>query len=70
MDSALFEEWVRDVNKKFQVEGRKVALIIDNCLADPIIENLSHVKLVFLPLNTTSVSQLMDQGVIRCLKAH
>ena len=61
---------MRDVNKKFQAEGRKVALIIDNCPAHPIIENLSHVKLVFLPPNTTSVSQPMDQGVIRCLKAH
>ena len=61
---------MRDVNKKFQVEGRKVALIIDNCPAHPIIENLSHVKLVFLPPNTTSVSQPMDQGVIRCLKVH
>ena len=47
MDSVLFEEWVRDVNKKFQAEGRKVALIIDNCPARPIIENLSHVKLVY-----------------------
>ena len=39
MDSVLFE--------KFQVAGRKVALIIDNCPAHPIIENLPHVKLVF-----------------------
>ena len=37
MDSILFEEWVTDVNKKFQSEER--ALIIDNCLAHPIIEN-------------------------------
>ena len=51
-------------------ESRKVALIVDNCPARPIIENLSHAKLVFLPPNTTSVSQPMDQGVIRCLKAH
>ena len=70
VDSVLFEEWVRNVNKIFQAEGRKVALIIGNCLAHPIIEYLSHVKLVFLPPNTTSVSQLMDQGIIRCLKAH
>ena len=70
IDSVLFEEWVRDVNKKFQAEGIKVALIIDNCSAHQIIENLSHVKLVFLPPNTTSVSQPMDQGVIRCPKAH
>ena len=70
MDSVLFEEWVREVNKKFQAEGRKVAPIIDNCQAYPIIENLSHVKLVFFPPNTTSVSQSTDQGGIRCLKAH
>ena len=47
MDSVLFEEWVRDVNKKFQTEESKVAWIIDNFPAHPIIENLSHVKLVF-----------------------
>ena len=70
MDSVLFEEWVRDINEDFQVEGRKVALIIDNCPVHPIIENLSHVKLVFLLPNSTSVTQPMDQGVIRCLKDH
>ena len=70
MDSVLFEKWVRDVNKKFRAEGRKVVLIIDNCPAHPIIVNLSHVKLVFLPPNITSVGQPMDRGVIRSLKAH
>ena len=70
MDSVLFEEWVRDVNKKFQAEGRKVALIIDSFPVHPIIENRSHVRLVILPSNTTSVSQSMDQSVVRYLKAH
>ena len=70
MDGVLFEEWVRDLKKQFESEKRKVALIIDNCQAHPIIDNLSHIKLVFLPPNTTSVSQPMDQGIIRCLKAN
>ena len=70
MDDVLFEEWVRDLIKKFVSEKRKVALIIDNCKAHPIIDNLSNIKLVFLPPNTTSVSQPMDQGIIRCLKAN
>ena len=61
MDGVLFEEWVRNLNKKFESEKRKVALIIGNCPAHPIINNLSHIKLVFLPPNTTSVSQPMDQ---------
>ena len=58
------------MDEKYQAKGRKVALIIDSYPAHPIIENLSHVKLAFLPRNTTSVSQPMDQAVIRCLKAH
>ena len=61
-DSVLFEEWVRDANKKFQAEGRKVALIIDICLAHPIVENLSHVKLVCLP----RISESADES--RCNK--
>ena len=69
MDSTLFEEWVHELDVKFQKENRKIALIIDNCPAHPTIIDLSNVKLIFLPPNTTSVSQPKDQGVIKCLKA-
>ena len=69
MDSTLFEEWVRELNVKFQNENRKIAFIINNCPAHPTIADLSNVKLIFLPSNTASVSQPMDQGVIKCLKA-
>ena len=64
MGSALFEEWVRELNGKFLRENRKIALIIDNCPAHPMTGNLSDVRLIFLPPKTTSVSQPMDQGVI------
>ena len=33
MDGALFEEWVRELDRKFASEGRNIALVIDNCLA-------------------------------------
>ena len=65
MDSALFEEWVREQDRKFECEGRKVALIVDNCPAHPTISNLKAINLVFLPPNTTCKTQPMDQGVIR-----
>ena len=63
----LFEEWVRELDRKFLSEGRNVALVIDNCPAHPHIENLKAIKLFFLPPNTTSITQPMDQGVIKSL---
>ena len=51
------------------VSQRKIALIIDNCPAHPEVPGLKWVELIFLPPNTTSITQPMDQGVIRSLKA-
>ena len=47
MDEALFEEWVRELDRKFASEGRSIALVIDNCPAHPHIENLKSIKLFF-----------------------
>ena len=64
------EKWVRvrELDGKFLRENRKVALIIENCPKHPTIGNLSNFWLIFLPPNTTPVSQPMDQGVIKMLK--
>ena len=67
-DLDLFEEWVRELDRKFQREDRKIALVVDNCLAHPDINDLKAIELVFLPPNTTSDIQPMDQGVIWSLK--
>ena len=52
MDGVLFEEWVREMEKKFATEGRKSALVIGSCPTHPQIENLK--SLFYLPPNTTS----------------
>ena len=69
MDSILFEEWVREIDRRFTRDGRKIVLLVDNCPAHPSIDNLLSTELIFLPHNTTSKLQPMDQGVIRSLKA-
>ena len=49
MTSDLFEEWVRELDHKFQCEYRKIALKVDNCLAHPDINDLKATELVFVP---------------------
>ena len=66
----IFEEWVRELDIKFELEERKIALIVDNCPAHPQIQNLKAINLIFLPPNSTCKMQHMDQGVIRSTKAH
>ena len=61
---------MRKLDQTFRMEGRKIALLIDNCPADPSVSDLPNVQLVFLLPNTTSVLQPIDQGVIRSLKEH
>ena len=69
MSGELFEDWVFELDRKFAVSKRKIALIIDNCTAHPHVENLKWVELIFLPPNTTSHTQPMDQGIIQALEA-
>lgn len=68
MTSGIFEEWVDSVNDQMKKENRKILLIVDNCPAHPEIEDLSNVKLEFLPPNTTSMIQPLDQGIIKNFK--
>ena len=46
MDSTLFEEWVREINQKFQRKNRKIAMIIDNCPTHPDVPDTSNVTMI------------------------
>ena len=67
MDGTLFEEWLHKFDRKFEMQGRKVVMIVDNCPAHPEFSGLKAINLQFLQPNTTSCTQQMDQGVIRCV---
>ena len=63
MDGDLFTEWVKELDRKYAAQDRKIALIVDNCPAHRKVDGLKAIELIFLPPNTTS------KGVIRSLKA-
>ena len=35
MDGTIFEKWLHKLNRKFEMQGRKVVMIVDNCSAHP-----------------------------------
>lgn len=70
IDSILFEERVQDLDKKFTKLKKKIALIINNFPAHRKINDITFIELIFVPPNTISKLQPMDQGVIWSLKAY
>ncbi|XP_064488392.1 tigger transposable element-derived protein 4-like [Ornithodoros turicata] len=70
MTQALFEQWLRGMDRRFVREKRKVLFLVDNCPGHGDVAGLSAIRLEFLPPNTTAKLQPMDQGVISSLKRH
>lgn len=66
----LFEQYLRKLDRRYEQQNRKVLMFVDNCGAHGHIDNLKAITVEFLPPNTTSVLQPMDQGVIKNLKVH
>ena len=57
---------------KVQNLDNKALLLLDNAASHPrdLTEVHPHIKVVFLPANTTSLLQPMDQGIISIFKSH
>jgi len=52
MTSMFCKSWVRELDDKMNRHGRKIALVVDNCLAhSKDIQQLKCTELVFLPKN-------------------
>lgn len=71
MDREIFAEWINNMERKCAATNRKVLMLLDNfsCHYVPDLK-LKFVRLLFLPPNTTSKSQPLDQGIIQNMKAH
>ena len=78
MNSEIFAEWfktdfvpaVKSHQRSQNIRSRKALLLIDNCSAHPdeLSSRDGSVTCLFLPPNTTSLIQPMDQGVLQAMK--
>ena len=79
---SFFREYNFQINSELQTSGRKILWLLDNASCHSLsskvalvgrfhglsIALLSNVMLVYLPANTTSVLQPLDQGIIAVFK--
>ena len=67
MTSAIFEDFVLALDKSL---SQPSVLLLDNASVHGIAgeKTLQHLKIVFLPPNTTSRTQPCDAGIIQALK--
>jgi hypothetical protein len=67
MLTSLREEYLKTLNSSMIASNRKILLLLDNAPVHPNCE-LSNVKLVFLPANTTAGTQPLNAGIIKSFK--
>ncbi|CAE1165064.1 unnamed protein product [Acanthosepion pharaonis] len=72
MTSQLFTDVMKTLDRKMFAQNRKIILFLDNATCHNLLpgSNLSNIKLSFMPPNTTSLIQPLDQGIIRSFKAY
>lgn len=68
MTKEIFAKWLTKLNQKFVEDNRSIILMLDNCTSHINLSNLSNIKLIFLPSNTTSLIQPLDAGIIKNFK--
>ena len=78
MNSEIFAEWfkkdfvpaVKSHQRSQNIRSPKALLLIDNCSAHPdeLSSRDGSITCLFLPPNTTSLIQPMDQGVLQAMK--
>jgi hypothetical protein len=69
MTSVYLEQWLKSWDKALGLQKRKILLFLDNAPCHPLV-SLKNIKLQFLPKNTTSHLQPLDQGIIKTFKVY
>ena len=70
MTSDIWTDWLKKMDNLMRCKKRPIVMLCDNCAAHSSDVRLTNIKLVFLPPNTTSLIQPMDQGIIANFKQH
>ena len=70
MTLTLYQEWIQQWDQELQAKNRKVLLLQGSFSGHIVPEGLQNIRIKNLKPNLTAHVQPLDQGIIRCFKAH
>ena len=70
MTQKISGEWLRIVDTSMRIRRRNILLFMDNCSTHFNLPKLKNVTVHYLPKNTTSILQPLDQGIIKNFQVH
>lgn len=70
MTQDLWQNILLSLDAEMEKQGRKVILFVDNASSHKTSAVLANINLQYLPANTTSIAQPLDQGIIYCFKSY
>ncbi len=68
MTREIFSDYIKKLNNYFREQNRKILLVMNN-LSGHLINEPSNIEFCFLPPNTMSLTQPLDQGIIHSFKS-
>ena len=71
MLSGIWTDILVEWDRKLRIQHRKVILFVDNAACHKLVgATLTNITITFMPPNTTSLIQPLDQGIIRASKVY
>jgi hypothetical protein len=70
MDSDIFQQYSTKWSNELRQKYREILLLVYNCPAHPHIQDLSNIKLIFLPLKANLCFAANGHGIIKSFKGY
>lgn len=70
MTQHLWAQILYKFDEEMIKQNRQIILFVDNAACHKKLDDLKNINVQFVPTNTTSIIQPLDQGIIHCFKAY
>lgn len=70
MTGNIFKDWLTKIDSDMVKQKTKIVIFMDNVSSHKVNVSLSNVNKLYIPANSMSKIQPLDQGIIKILKSN